>query len=115
MPCEPGEVVLIRFPFTNQQAAKQRPAVVVSSTAYNTRRPDAVLLAVTSRMRPSLGFAEAPIVGWQTAGLLRPSVLKPLLFTVEQTLIRKTLGRLDTHDRSSLLRVLREMLLQPGG
>ena len=29
-----GDVVLVVFPFTNQQGAKQRPAVVVSSAAY---------------------------------------------------------------------------------
>ena len=29
-----GDVLLVPFPFTNQQATKQRPAVVVSTPAY---------------------------------------------------------------------------------
>ena len=32
-----GDVVLVSFPFTDQSAAKQRPAVVISSEAYHTR------------------------------------------------------------------------------
>ena len=32
---ELGQIVLVRFPFTDQRGSKQRPAVVISSTAYN--------------------------------------------------------------------------------
>ena len=38
-----GDVVLVSFPFTNQSVFKQRPAVVVSSDAYNTSRQDIVI------------------------------------------------------------------------
>jgi mRNA interferase MazF len=33
MPYKFGDVVLVRFPFTNQAAFKQRPAVVISNLA----------------------------------------------------------------------------------
>lgn len=33
MPFEFGDIVLVRFPFTNQTAANKRPAVIVSSRA----------------------------------------------------------------------------------
>jgi len=35
-----ADVILVPFPFTDQSATKKRPAVVISSTAYNTERPD---------------------------------------------------------------------------
>jgi len=38
MPYEFGDVVLVRFPFTNLAAFKQRPACVVSSRAYSGRK-----------------------------------------------------------------------------
>lgn len=45
-----GQMVLVRFPFTDQRGGKQRPAVVVSSSAYNQARPDIILTAVTSQV-----------------------------------------------------------------
>ena len=43
-----GDVVLVPFPFTDQTGAKKRPAVVVSSSAYNTGRPDIVTMALVT-------------------------------------------------------------------
>jgi mRNA interferase MazF len=39
---------------------------------------------------------------WQSAGLLKPSAIKPVLATFERSLIRKTLGRLSARDQQSL-------------
>jgi mRNA-degrading endonuclease toxin of MazEF toxin-antitoxin module len=46
-----GDIILIPFPFTDQTTSKKRPAVVVSSEAYNGDRPDIILMAVTSQVR----------------------------------------------------------------
>ncbi|KAF0239889.1 MAG: plasmid maintenance system antidote [Planctomycetota bacterium] len=43
-----GDVVLVPFPFTDQSAAKKRPAVVISSRSYNNARPDNGKRAVTA-------------------------------------------------------------------
>ena len=48
-----GDIVLVPFPFTDQSSIKKRPAVVVSSSAYNRDRPDIIILAVTSQMAAS--------------------------------------------------------------
>ena len=37
-----GAVILVPFPFSDQSGTKQRPAVIVSSDTYNTRRRDLV-------------------------------------------------------------------------
>lgn len=58
MPYEFGDVVLVPFPFTNQAASKQRPAVVVSSRAYNAAKPDIIVMAITSQFRPSGSLGE---------------------------------------------------------
>lgn len=101
-----GDVVLVRFPFTDQIGAKQRPAVVVSSGAYQKSRPDLILMAITSQVRPKLGFGEAILQDWQGAGLLKPSALKPIVFTAEKTIVRKTLGKLSAGDQQVLRKVL---------
>lgn len=101
-----GEVVLVAFPFTDQTAAKQRPAVVISSTAYQRERPDLIILAITSQVRATLAFGEATIHDWQAAGLIKRTVLKPLVTTIETPLVRKTIGTLTHNDQQRLKEVI---------
>lgn len=105
-----GDVVLVPFPFTDQTDAKKRPAVVVSSAAYNSARRDLVLMAVTSQVRAAAGIGEVTVAEWKKAGLLKPSVIKPVLTTVERGLILRLLGQLETHDQSALRDALRLIL-----
>jgi mRNA interferase MazF len=58
MPFEFGDIVLVPFPFTSQTASKKRPAAVVSNQAYNTARPDIVVMAITSQLRPTPAIGE---------------------------------------------------------
>ena len=102
-----GDIVLVPFPFTDQRATKKRPAVVVSSAAYNAARPDLIVLAITSQSRPTTGATEATVRHWRTAGLLKPSVFKPLLATLEQALVLRRLGKLAPADRAALHDLLR--------
>jgi mRNA interferase MazF len=103
-----GDVVLVPFPFTDQSGAKKRPAVIVSSSGYNAGRRDLIIMAITSQVRTPLGFGEALVADWQAAGLIKPSVLKPVVTTIEQGLVVRTLGALSAAD----LRSLRETIAQ---
>nr|VFK57664.1 MAG: mRNA interferase MazF [Candidatus Kentron sp. TUN] len=97
-----GDVVLVGFPFTDLQITKKRPAVVISRKTYQQNRPDVILMAVTSRIRQPLATGEAMLKDWQVAGLARPSVLKPLIATLEQRRIVKVMGRLSVADMADL-------------
>lgn len=97
-----GDIVLVPFPFTDQTTTKKRPAVIVSSDAYNQQRPDIILMAVTSQIRSIGYFGDVTVSQWQQAGLLKPSVIKPIFVTVEKGLILKKLGRISAKDRSVL-------------
>lgn len=107
-----GDVVLVPFPFTDQSSTKRRPAVVVSSDAYHRERPDLIILAVTSQARPQTAIGEAVVTKWKEAGLLRPSVLKPVVATIERGLVLRKLGRLAEEDRATLRKVLGDILGQ---
>jgi mRNA interferase MazF len=107
---EPGEVVLVTVPFTDQSGAKKRPAVVVSSAPYNQQHRDVVILPVTSQPRPATSW-DIALPHWREAGLLKPSVGKPVLATVEKIIVVKKLGRLHTEDLSNLQTVLRKILI----
>jgi hypothetical protein len=95
-PIEPGDVFLVPFPFTDQSAIKQRPAVVLSSHAYHIAHRDVILAPISGRFGG--GADEVALVDWQLAGLAKPSVVKPLLATLEVRLIRRKLGRLTPTD-----------------
>jgi mRNA interferase MazF len=105
-----GDIILVPFPFTDQTGTKKRPAVVVSSAAYHRERVDLIIMAVTSHVRPQLGFGEVALASWKRSGLLKPSVAKPVLTTIERRLVLRRLGRLGDVDRASLAATLRDIL-----
>ena len=105
-----GDVVLVPFPFTDQSGAKKRPAVVVSGSNYNTERRDLVIMAITSQVRQPLGFAEALVADWQAAGLIKPSVLKPVFTTIEQGLVVRTIGKLSAGDLGALRQTIAQTI-----
>jgi mRNA interferase MazF len=108
MPYEFGDVVLVPFPFTSQTNSKKRPAVIVSSAPYNRTRPDVIVMAVTSQIH--VAVAEAKIAQWQVAGLLKPSVIKPVLATLEQNSVIRQLGSLTAHDQDAVRHLITEIL-----
>ncbi len=105
-----GEVLLVPFPFTDQTGAKKRPAVVVSSSAYNAGRRDIVIMAITSQVRKPLLFGETAVDDWQSAGLVKASVVKPVFATIEQSLVIRSLGKLAAADAKPLLKLLAQLL-----
>lgn len=110
MQFEFGDVVLVPFPFTSQTASKKRPAVVVSNRTYNTAKPDVVVMAITSQLRPTPGFGEVWVDRWQEAGLLKPSAVKPVFATLEQALILRLLGNFGVGDQAALRTAIAETL-----
>jgi mRNA interferase MazF len=108
--CSFGDIVLVPFPFTDQSATKKRPAVVVSSSAYHHERPDLIIMAVTSQARPTPAFGEVPVKTWQSAGLLKLSVIKPVITTIQASLVIRKLGRLKEEDQQALRRAMSVIL-----
>ena len=105
-----GDVVLVPFPFTDQSASKRRPAIVISSAAYHRARPDLLIMAVTSQRPSTLSVGEVQVQDWRTAGLLKPSVPKPVLTTIDPALVLKKLGQLTSTDQTALRQALATIL-----
>jgi mRNA interferase MazF len=45
------DIVLLRFPFSNLQSSKVRPAIVLSNDKYNQQSEDFVAVPVTSNLK----------------------------------------------------------------
>lgn len=105
-----ADIVLVPFPFTDQSTTRKRPAVIISSGEYNNGRPDCIIMAITSRLHQVNKLGEEILVDWQGAGLLKPSVFKPILTTVENTLILRKLGHLQSDDQCTLETIIQNIL-----
>jgi mRNA interferase MazF len=97
-----GDIVLLQFPFTDLTTTKKRPAIVVSSGEYNNKRPDIIVMAVTSRIREIQSFCDVTIEEWKQAGLIKESAIKPIIITIEKDLILAKLGQLQKQDTQAL-------------
>jgi mRNA interferase MazF len=75
---------------------------VVSNVAYNRVRPDVVVMAITSHIRPVSAPGDVWIGQWQAAGLIKPSAVKAVFATLEQRLVIRQLGTLAAGDQEAL-------------
>ncbi len=89
-----GQVVVAPIRYTDSSIEEVRPAVVVSSLAYNTARRDVIVAAITTRLHQAAEFGVL-ISNWREAGLDRESAVKPVLSTIILSDIREMVGRLD--------------------
>lgn len=92
---KPGDIVLIRFPQTDLQTGKLRPALVIATAPG--RHPDLLLALITSRTHQAIpDFDELIDVydsDYSGSGLKVRSVVRlARLVTVETTLINARLG-----------------------
>ena len=99
------------FPFTDQSGTKQRPAVVLSGSQYNQTHLDIILAPITSQI--SQATDEIRVANWKSAGLLKPSIVKPVIASFDTTLVRRELGRLSNADRARVRAAFARILELP--
>jgi mRNA interferase MazF len=93
-----NEVILVRYPFSNLTGSKVRPAIVVNDSHTSQ---DVIIVPLTSKVSP-LWAGEFVLADWKTAGLNVPSAAKRGLYTVHQSLVMKSIGKLSDTDASGL-------------
>ena len=106
---EQGDVVLVRFVFTDESGAKRRPTVIVSTSDYHQGRQEAIVAAITSNVDRML-VGDHLIEGWREAGLLFPSVATGIIRTIKQTMIERRLGSMPNGDMAVIKRQLQYIL-----
>jgi mRNA interferase MazF len=104
--CSKGDVVLVRYPFSDLSGAKVRPAIAVSAPHQSQ---DVFVVPLTSKTNGLLA-GEFVMNDWKGAGLNVMSAAKRGLFTIHQNLIIKTVGSISAQDSSELERSLRAWL-----
>ncbi|MCI2431003.1 type II toxin-antitoxin system PemK/MazF family toxin [Candidatus Acetothermia bacterium] len=100
---QPGDLLLIAFPYARGTQTKNRPALII----LDTGNADVVVARVTTQMHQTL--YDVTLTDWQGAGLLAPSVVRlHKLATLEKALVRHRLGSLQSADRQRVSTVLRQ-------
>ncbi len=93
-----GDVILVRYPFSDLSGSKVRPAVIVSAPHSSA---DAFIVPLTSNLT-SLLTGEFILADWKAAKLNVPSAVKRGLYTVHESLITKRVGKLSDADAQTL-------------
>lgn len=93
-----GDVILVDIAFSGAEGKKRRPAVVMSTDAFNLAGIKLIVAAITSNISPPFRPGDTLIHDWGDAGLLKPSAVRGVLATVDKADIARTLGTLSAND-----------------
>ena len=100
-----GEVVLIAFPYADFSRFKKRPALIVGLAEFN----NVILCQITSKADTSKRAIELHDTDFSTGTLNLVSYIRPdKLFTVEPTVIEKTVGNLKKSKITSVKSAIRQ-------
>ena len=104
------DVVVVPFPFTDQNTDIKRPALVLSDFAiFNDVTENCVLAMITSS-KNSPWPLDTIIGSIQKAGLPAPSLVRMKLFTLDSRLILKKIGGLSGKDQEAVRDNLKELM-----
>lgn len=98
MTFERFDVVKVPFPFTDKQASKTRPALVISNSEFNHATGKTVFAMITSSTKTTW-LHDAKISDLNTAGLRIPCIVRMKLFTIDNNLVLERLGCLSLQDQ----------------
>ena len=109
MICEPGDVVVVPFPFSERPGTKKRPALVLSRQAFNKAGHTLLTMITTRAHRAWPGDIE--IARLDAAGLPLPCIVRLKLFTLDNRLFMRRIGSLAPVDRRQVSSALKSFLV----
>lgn len=105
---DPGDVVVVPFPFVERFGAKRRPALVLSAVDFNAAG-NTVLAMITTA--PAGEWAhDVRLIDPDGAGLPAACVVRFKLFTIDNRLLVRRAGELSVRDRAAVKRSLQRVL-----
>lgn len=98
MICDPWDVVVVPFPFTEQPGSKRRPALVLSTKPFNENGHTILVMITTKGHHPWPG--DTDLEDLHAAGLQAPCLVRLKLFTLDNRLVLRRIGHLSEPDRT---------------
>ena len=106
----PGDVILLSYPFGEGAGVRKRPALVISSSAFNQETGELVVAQITSRVSAPARAGDYAIAEWREAKLPRPALVRARLATLARSLVLRRLGSLSEADYQGALAALKAQL-----
>lgn len=106
---EPGDLVVVPFPFTDSAASKRRPALVISTADFQQTN-EAVVLAMVTSTKHSRWAGDVKLREWKSAGLPQVSMVRFKLFTLDTKFVLRKLGSLSSRDRLAVSTNLKQFV-----
>jgi mRNA interferase MazF len=106
---EPGDVVVVPFPFSERPGVKRRPALALSSSTFSRKGHTVLAMITTKQHSPWPG--DVVIRDLEVAGLQHPCIVRLKLFTLDNRLALRRLGHLGDADLADVEGSLQTHLL----
>ncbi len=106
---EPGDVVVVPFPFVESSGSRRRPALVLSVPEFNHAGHSVLAMITTRSHAPWPG--DVTLTQRKTAGLKVDCRVRLKLFTLDNRLISRRIGRLGDDDLRAVAASLSDHLL----
>ncbi len=115
MICRQRDVLLLPFPYTDLSASKKRPALVLSSDAFNNSSEDVVCCLITTNPKEDKFTVRLSGSDVDDGELHYESILKPYrLFTVDKKSVLKKLCALKKPVFGKVVQKLRSLFSATG-
>lgn len=105
-----ADVILVDIAFSGAVGYKRRPAVVISTEAFNKASIKLIVAAITSNLAPPMRPGDRLLPDWKESGLLKPSAMRGVLATVDQSDVVRKLGVLSRQDLTVIEEGIAEVL-----
>ncbi|MFH1505920.1 MAG: type II toxin-antitoxin system PemK/MazF family toxin [archaeon] len=93
---EQREIVLTPFPFSDLSNIKQRPVLILSNNEYNYKTEDLLVCGLTSTLKDTEYSVLIDNKNLEAGMIpLKSRIKVDKIFTLEQSLFKKKLGKLD--------------------
>ena len=99
-----GDIVLLRFPFTDGQSYKRRPALIINE--YNDG--DIIVCRITSKFYNSK--YDVCIDNWKKSGLKLPSTVRVhKIATLGKNMVELIMGKLDEYTKANVKNIFENL------
>jgi mRNA interferase MazF len=99
-----GDIVLLKFPYTDETSFKKRPALIIN----NLDDDDIIVCRITSQQYETPH--DVPIIHWKESGLKLPSVIRVhKLATFDKGMVEMVMGKIDLSLKQKVKEILSKL------